>query len=224
MDVPATDLRKARRELQIIFQDPYSSLNPRMSIEEAIVEPMAVHGLYRDAKGRRDKAAWLMERVGLSTAHLSRYPHEFSGGQRQRIGVARTLAVEPDFIVCDESVSALDVSIQAGVINLLLDLQDHAGVVARSQGQRLAGVQRTARAPDGAAMSATAVTFTSAKDRSTSPGAMPPLSAGLSGRITAAGSATWTHNRSPAKLKAQELAAARCRSQRQSRTGWAGAT
>jgi peptide/nickel transport system ATP-binding protein len=122
------ELRVMRRRMQIIFQDPYSSLNPRMSVEEAIVEPMAVHGLYKDAKGRRDKAAWLMERVGLSTAHLNRYPHEFSGGQRQRIGVARTLAVEPDFIVCDESVSALDVSIQAGVINLLLDLQDDFGL------------------------------------------------------------------------------------------------
>jgi len=122
------ELRAMRSRIQIIFQDPYSSLNPRMSIEEALVEPMAVHGLYKNAKGRRDKAAWLMERVGLSTAHLNRYPHEFSGGQRQRIGIARTLAVEPEFIVCDESVSALDVSIQAGIINLLLDLQDEFGL------------------------------------------------------------------------------------------------
>jgi len=122
------EMRSMRRRMQIIFQDPYSSLNPRLSIEEALVEPMRVHGLYRDTNGRRDRAVFLLERVGLKAEHLHRYPHEFSGGQRQRICVARTLAVEPEFIVCDESVSALDVSIQAGVINLLLDLQDEMGL------------------------------------------------------------------------------------------------
>ncbi len=123
-----TELRPLRRRLQIIFQDPYSSLNPRLTIEDAIVEPMALHGLYGDTKGRRERAVWLMERVGLKPDHLYRYPHEFSGGQRQRICIARTLASEPEFIVCDESVSALDVSIQAEVINLLLDLQDEMGL------------------------------------------------------------------------------------------------
>ncbi len=122
------EMRSMRRRIQIVFQDPYSSLNPRLSIEEALVEPMRVHGLYRDTNGRRDRAVSLLERVGLKAEHLHRYPHEFSGGQRQRICIARTLAVEPEFIVCDESVSALDVSIQAGVINLLLDLQDEMGL------------------------------------------------------------------------------------------------
>lgn len=122
------ELRRMRRRMQIIFQDPYSSLNPRLSIEEALVEPMKIHGLYRTARERRERAVHLMERVGLTADHLDRYPHEFSGGQRQRIGIARTLAVEPEFIVCDESVSALDVSIQAGILNLLRDLQDELGL------------------------------------------------------------------------------------------------
>ncbi len=122
------DLRRMRRKMQIIFQDPYSSLNPRLSIEETITEPMKLHGLHKTTAGRRERAVHLMELVGLKATHLSRYPHEFSGGQRQRIGIARTLAVEPEFIVCDESVSALDVSIQAGIINLLLDLQDELGL------------------------------------------------------------------------------------------------
>jgi peptide/nickel transport system ATP-binding protein len=121
-------MRTYRRKIQIIFQDPYSSLNPRLSIEDTIVSPMRLHKLYANEAERRDRAVWLMERVGLKADFLSRYPHEFSGGQRQRICVARTLAVEPEFIVCDESVSALDVSIQAGVINLLLDLQDDFGL------------------------------------------------------------------------------------------------
>ncbi|MBM3275296.1 MAG: ABC transporter ATP-binding protein, partial [Candidatus Sericytochromatia bacterium] len=106
-----SDLRAMRRKMQIIFQDPYSSLNPRLSIEETLLEPMALHGLHKTAAARRDRAVHLMELVGLKASHLSRYPHEFSGGQRQRIGIARTLAVEPEFVVCDESVSALDVSI-----------------------------------------------------------------------------------------------------------------
>lgn len=121
-------LRDFRRRIQIIFQDPYSSLNPRLSIEDTIIDPMKLHNLHDNDHQRRDRAVWLMERVGLKADHLARYPHEFSGGQRQRICIARTLAVEPEFIVCDESVSALDVSIQAGVINLLLDLQDDFGL------------------------------------------------------------------------------------------------
>ncbi len=126
--MPSAELRAMRRKMQIIFQDPFSSLNPRMTIGSAIMEPMAVHGLQGNRRQREDRAAWLLEKVGMSADFLRRYPHEFSGGQRQRIGIARTLAVEPDFIVCDESVSALDVSVQAGVLNLLLDLQDEFGL------------------------------------------------------------------------------------------------
>lgn len=126
--MPSAELRAMRRKMQIIFQDPFSSLNPRMTIGAAIMEPMKVHGLQGGRRDREDRAAWLLEKVGLPADHLKRYPHEFSGGQRQRIGIARTLAVEPEFIVCDESVSALDVSVQAGVLNLLLDLQDEFGL------------------------------------------------------------------------------------------------
>lgn len=116
-------MRQFRRDMQIIFQDPYSSLNPRMTIGDAIMEPMKVHGVGKSFKERRAFALDLLSKVGLDAKHFNRYPHEFSGGQRQRICIARTLAVNPRFIVCDESVSALDVSVQAQVLNLLVDLR-----------------------------------------------------------------------------------------------------
>ncbi|MEO1619682.1 MAG: ABC transporter ATP-binding protein [Cyanobacteria bacterium J06632_3] len=117
-------IRKRRREMQIIFQDPYSSLNPRMSIGEAIAEPIKIHGVMRGKRNRQERVEYLLERVGLDPAAINRYPHEFSGGQRQRVCIARALALSPKFIICDESVSALDVSVQAQVLNLLKELQD----------------------------------------------------------------------------------------------------
>ena len=122
------ELRRQRRRMQIIFQDPYSSLNPRMTVEAMITEAMSVHRIGSGSLDRRNRAAQLLEEVGLLPEHLHRYPHEFSGGQRQRLCIARSLAVEPDFLICDESVSALDVSVQAQVLNLLKDLQERRGL------------------------------------------------------------------------------------------------
>jgi len=124
----ANAMRKMRKHIQIIFQDPYSSLNPRLTIGYAITEPMYVHGLQENDKMRKQKALDLLDRVGLPARAYNRYPHEFSGGQRQRVGIARALAVEPKFLVCDESVSALDVSVQAQVLNLLNDLKKEFGL------------------------------------------------------------------------------------------------
>jgi peptide/nickel transport system ATP-binding protein len=121
-------LRQIRRRMQIIFQDPYGSLNPRMTIEAALIEPMTIHRIGASFSERRDRAVALLEEVGLRSSHLLRYPHEFSGGQRQRLCIARSLTVEPDFMICDESVSALDVSVQAQVLNLLKDLQLRRGL------------------------------------------------------------------------------------------------
>ncbi|WP_413560377.1 ABC transporter ATP-binding protein [Bdellovibrio sp. HCB209] len=120
----AKQMLPIRKKMQIVFQDPYASLNPRMTIGSILIEPMEIHNLYKNYSERRELAAEILKKVGLSPAMMNRYPHEFSGGQRQRISIARALMVKPDFIVCDESVSALDVSIQAQILNLLLDLQE----------------------------------------------------------------------------------------------------
>jgi ABC-type microcin C transport system duplicated ATPase subunit YejF len=118
------EFRPLRKEMQMIFQDPFGSLNPRMTIEEIIAEPLRIHFRQLTRKARRETVMSLLDRVGLPAASMWRYPHEFSGGQRQRIGIARALAVQPEFLICDEPVSALDVSVQAQIINLLRDLQE----------------------------------------------------------------------------------------------------
>jgi peptide/nickel transport system ATP-binding protein len=123
----SAEIKKLRKEIQIIFQDPYSSLNPRVPVGKAIMEPMKVHGLYKNDNERKAKTIEILERVGLGGEFFNRYPHEFSGGQRQRIGIARTIALQPKLIVCDESVSALDISVQAQVLNLLNELKENFG-------------------------------------------------------------------------------------------------
>ncbi|MGB1285614.1 MAG: ABC transporter ATP-binding protein [Aggregatilineales bacterium] len=120
----SAEVRRTRREVQMIFQDPYASLNPRMTVGSIVSEPLQIHGLYPNKRERQQYVEQLLETVGLNPYYINRYPHEFSGGQRQRIGIARALALRPRFIVADEPISALDVSIQAQVVNLLQDLQD----------------------------------------------------------------------------------------------------
>ena len=127
-EVTKKNITRMRKQMQMVFQDPYSSLDPRMTVEDIIGEPLDVHHLYSGRKERREKILELMQTVGLNAEHATRYAHEFSGGQRQRIGIARALAVNPKFIVCDEPVSALDVSIQAQVINMFEELQEKLGV------------------------------------------------------------------------------------------------
>ena len=127
-EITAKNIQSLRKQMQMVFQDPYSSLNPRMTVEDIIGEPLDVHKMYANKKERRERILELMSLVDLNAEHATRYAHEFSGGQRQRIGIARALAVRPKFIICDEPVSALDVSIQAQVINMFEELQEKLGV------------------------------------------------------------------------------------------------
>jgi oligopeptide transport system ATP-binding protein len=144
LQVPSRQLKPLRRQMQIMFQDPYGSLNPRMNVETIVGEPLKVHGIV-GGFGRRKRVAELLEQVGLSRRYLDRYPHEFSGGQRQRIGIARALALGPKFIVCDEPVSALDVSIQSQIVNLLIDLQNQLGLTYLFIAHDLAVVRHISR-------------------------------------------------------------------------------
>lgn len=141
LGLPRRALRPLRRRMQIVFQDPAGSLNPRLAVETIVGEALHVHGLVRTAAERRARVAALLRRVGLPPDAMFRFPHEFSGGQRQRIGIARALAVEPDFIICDEPVSALDVSIQSQILNLLADLQRDLGLTYLFIAHNLAVVQ-----------------------------------------------------------------------------------
>ena len=139
--LPSGGLRALRKRVAMIFQDPYASLDPRMSIGRIVAEPLEIHGLAGSRRARNDRVAQLLEMVGLSADYRNRYPHEFSGGQRQRVGIARALATEPEFIVCDEPIAALDVSIQAGVMNLLEDLQRQLGLTYLFIAHDLSAVQ-----------------------------------------------------------------------------------
>ncbi len=127
-DITHAEMLPYRRKMQIVFQDPYASLDPRMTVGDIVGEPIDIHKLAKTKEERKDKIIAMLERVGLNSEHANRYPHEFSGGQRQRVGIARALAVDPEFIVCDEPISALDVSIQAQVINMFEELQDDMGL------------------------------------------------------------------------------------------------
>jgi len=138
-------LRARRRKFQMIFQDPFGSLNPRMTVEDIVGEALDIHGLTDSASARRKRIVELLQLVGLDAAYAQRYPHEFSGGQRQRIGIARAVAVEPELIVCDEPVSALDVSVQAQIINLLQDLQQQRGMAYLFIAHDLAVVEHISR-------------------------------------------------------------------------------
>ena len=143
--VSQAELRRRRRKFQMIFQDPYGSLNPRMTVEQIVSEAIDIHDLAESSSARRKRIIELLEAVGLNLTHIQRYPHEFSGGQRQRIGIARALAVEPKLIVCDEPVSALDVSVQAQIINLLQDLQQKHGIAYLFIAHDLAVVEHISR-------------------------------------------------------------------------------
>jgi len=128
VDITHVSMKPYRRKMQVVFQDPYASLDPRMTVGDIVGEPLDIHHLASSKKDRNDKIISMLERVGLNSEHANRYPHEFSGGQRQRVGIARALAVDPEFIVCDEPISALDVSIQAQVINMFEKLQEEMGL------------------------------------------------------------------------------------------------
>ncbi len=141
---PGGDLRALRRRTAMIFQDPFASLDPRRSAGESIAEPLAIHRLHRGRQARRARVGELMELVGLNPEHHNRYPHEFSGGQRQRIGIARALAGEPDFVVCDEPIASLDVSVQAQVVNLLVRLQREFGLTYLFVSHDVAAVRQIA--------------------------------------------------------------------------------